>query len=561
MGAVAMFAKTGLFVFCTFLVSKCQGTEQEIPETPEIPETNEIEQVVIPNIAETLSQQTWDIDFSEPHTGFSLKLAFDDKTDFSRGGRGYVRLPLSRFSRYPDIEAMVRVSGPLSNLLVEYELQDSTVSLDPSSEHTSLSQETVKKYTGTLRLHIQSLTQISVEFAETAHPQSEPSPLSTMRFDLNLLGNNPTCDISAMIFGKGLTLRVAVNKQAETADIQGSYDTHSFQMTSSMSKHDEEIEMDVSGDLQGRLTVETVDGLPQKVAGKVTWEMFGENHLVEVYWLAHPFYFRFYAPTIFDGVFQTLSTREENTNMVQDWVHNSGIWWVPRIGGEDMASAILGDYEKSEGNLAFTLHDRIGQEYAMEFQWRDTDSLLSNSLDISIQSINTINMAFVWDIMHLRKGQVFHKLSEISEDHKYDLSHELRWNLGKGSVKSKIFYVDANRDDDVPLPETREEAEQQGLPYGRVLTSVDMNTVGGLVGRIDGVYSPKDLTMLGNLVYRPMPEPYLSSILSGRVGDRQWKLIDEQDTLSWQSPQKFADNVLTCLSRDNGLALLRGELF
>jgi len=555
-----MLAKPGLF-FCIILVSKCQGTEPEVPEIPEaLP--NEINRgsqddghVVVPDIAETLSQQTWDIDFSEPHTGFSLKLNFDDTTDFSRGGRGYARIPLSRFSSHPDIETMVRVSGPLSNLLVEYELQDSTV--DTSSEHTSLSQETVRKYTGTMRLNIQSPRQISLQFSETAHPQ--PSPLSTMSLDLNL--NDPTINLSAMIWGKALTVSVAVNKQAETANIQGSFDTHSFQMVSSISRHDAEIEMGISGDLDGRLTVETRDGLPQKIAGKVTWEMFGENHLVEVYWLAHPFYVKFYAPTIFDGVFQTLSTREDETNRIEDWVHNSGVWWVPRIGGEDMATAIIGDYEKSEGNLAFTLHDRIGQEYAYEFQWRDADSLLSNSLDISIQSINTINMALVWDIMHLKKGQVFHKLSEITEGHKYDLTHELRWNLGKGSVNSKIFYVNANRDDDVPLPESREEAEQQGLPYGRVLTSVDMNNAGGIVGKIDGLYSPKDLAVLGNLVYRPMPQPYISSILSGTVGDHAWKLIDEQDIVSLQTAQKFADNVLTCLSRDNGLALLRGELF
>merc|ERR1712112_530858 len=220
MGAVTMLVKSGLF-FCIILVSKCQGIESDVPEIQEVLPlrgSQDDGQVVTPDIAETLSQQTWDIDFSEPHTGFSLKLSFDDTTDFSRGGRGYARIPLSRFSSHPDIETMVRVSGPLSNLLVEYELQDSTVSLDTSSEHTSLSEETVRKFTGTLRLNIQSPTQVSIQFAETAHPQSEPSPLSTMRLDLNLNGNDPTITISARILGKELTLSVAVNKQAETAN-------------------------------------------------------------------------------------------------------------------------------------------------------------------------------------------------------------------------------------------------------------------------------------------------------------------------------------------------------
>jgi len=536
-----MKSGTGFLLCLLFAISRTQGEISNVLER----DTSTVTEVESPTLFQNLTDYTWDIHFTELQSGIEAKIAFDDKNNFSKGGLGYLRVQSS--SMIPSLEAAVRMTGPLSDLTLQYEVRE---------PHTGQS-----SYTGTITIVGLGLSdQVTITYQDCA-PMLCTSLHHTVSLTLSLVPLTPSLHLESTVLGNTLTLQTSVNIPRESANIQGNYDGKQFHLDLELAREEMETELSVSGDMEARITVEMASNRwPQKVSGKAVWEKDGQYNHLDLYWLADPFYFKLDAPSLLDGVLQTISTRTANTNSIRDWVYNSGVWWIPREGGEAMASTVIGDYVMSAHGLSFTFHDWLGREYPLDIHWRD-NSLVRNSLDVMIEADKLTNFGILWDFVDLNKGQVFYKLSEDNQGKRFDVTHELRWDVAKGAVKSRVFYVEGNGDDGTPLPERREEAVQQGLQYGRVVSTIETKTGGGMVTKIDGIYSPKNLTVQGNLTYRPRPQPYLSTILAGKVGDTQWKLIDQDDILSVETAQKFIDNILNNLSQSNGLALLRGELF
>merc|ERR1712126_312103 len=538
--SVRMQSLTGLLL-CLLAISRTHGEISNVLER----DTSTVSQAESSSLFQNLTDYTWDIHFTEPQSGIEAKVAFDDKNYISKGGLGYPRLQSS--SMFPSLEAAVKMTGPLSDLTLQYEVRE---------PHTIQS-----PYTGTVTIVGLGLSdQVTMTYQDCA-PILCSSLQHIVSLSLSLVPLTPSLHLESTIWGNTLTLQTSVNIPRESATIRGFYDGKQFYLDLELAREEMETELSVSGDMAARITVEMASNRwSQKVSGKAAWKKDGQHNYLDLYWLADPFYFKLDAPSLLDGVLQTISTRTANTNSIRDWVYNSGVWWIPKEGGEAMASTVIGDYVMSAHGLSFTFHDWQGREYPLDIHRRD-NSLVRNSLDVMIEADKLTNFGILWDFVDLNKGQVFYKLSEDNQGKRFDVTHELRWDVAKGAVKSRVFYVEGNGDDGTPLPERREEAVQQGLQYGRLVSTIETKTGGGMITRIDGIYSPTNLTVQGNLTYRPRPQPYLNSILAGKVGETQWKLIDQDDTLSVASAQKFIDNILYNLSQSNGLALLRGELF
>merc|ERR1711962_1176329 len=129
---VMMKSGTGFLLCLLFAISRTQGEISNVLER----DTSTVTEVESPTLFQNLTGYTWDIHFTEPQSGIEAKVAFDDKNDFSKGGLGYLRLQSS--SMFPSLEAAVRMTGPLSDLTLQYEVRE---------PHTGQS-----SYTGTITI-------------------------------------------------------------------------------------------------------------------------------------------------------------------------------------------------------------------------------------------------------------------------------------------------------------------------------------------------------------------------------------------------------------------------
>jgi len=488
---------------------------------------------------------TWHLHFNEPHSGLEIKAVFNDSSDWTKGCMAHLVLPGS-----PGHHLDLWISGPLHSLTVSYLVKEA-----PSMEER-------RRGSFTLNLSIPDRT-AAVEFVgittvgTTTHQDTlsghitlSPSPSSP----------SPSITLTSTLGGINFTINsTTVDWATQTATIRGWYQGSPFHLTGTL-KTGEETEVLVSGDLLGpvkaRLTLQTRAGALHKVTVRVVYP--GTVPYLDLYWLADPFYFKLTAPSLIPGTVQTLSTRGRNSNRIRDW-QNTGVWFVPSGGVEEVARPVIGDYRKDGRTVSFTLHNTDGMEYFLSLQWGE-DALLANSAAMLLRGSTTTKLGLVWDLTSIDKAQVYAKLSEDDQGKRREVTHEAKASLAKGRLRSRIFYVEGNGDG-TPLPENKEEAEEQGLQYAKVLTSGERKRSGAVTCKVDVDYSRTALTASGSLRFRPRPQPSARVLLAGQAGATPWKLIEEGQVLGLTTAQKFLDSVMDSLAHHHGLALIRGELF
>lgn len=503
---------------------------------------------------EVPSQGPWNLVLTEPTTGLEIKIAFNDTSDYAKGGQGLVLLPTSPPSRLEIWAALD--TGPSPTVTLAYQLRD-------AASLTVLRAGTLRLALGRGSLH--RLDRLAGEYSGMG-VDGLPEHLSVSVSGLESVSSpSPALAITASLGGRqDYELQVEVDRVARTATLSGSLAGESVILRTRLSAG-EETELLLAGDLggrplKGRFTLETKDSWLHKLTAKVqlTGEGGARTTALDLYWLAQPAYLRLVLPGLFPGILQTLSTRGSGTNKIRAWRHNSGVWWVPEGGAEEDARPVISDYRKDGRTIAFNLHNTEGMEYFFNFQWQD-DALLRNSAAMLVRSDKSTKVGLVWDLSNMDRAQVFHKVSEDDQGRRSEVTHEVKWSLAKGMLRSRVFYVSGNGDGS-PLPESREAAEAQALPYGKVLTTVGRRPAGAFSVKLDAAYSPKKLTAKGALRFRKTPEPFVRAMLMGQAGVHKWQLVNKGEPLTLPGVQRLLDNVVTSLETQNGLALLRGEL-